>query len=133
MASTTHTSTGSKSLFSGEPAFIASTYDWADQFEEVLGRAIESAKDFASKSLRYGAQQDDAWKPFVNNLSVEYADGAFHYVLSGTPEEIQAMTDLEYGTPSQPASPLLRPQLQRQNDILAHRIDLILAQESPVA
>lgn len=133
MASTTRTSSGSTSWFSGAPAFIAYTYDWADDFENTLGKAIESAKGYASKSLRYGASQDDAWKPYADNLSVEYADGAFHYVLSGTPEEIQAMTDLEYGTPTQSPNPLLRPQLQRQNDILAHRIDLILAQEAPVA
>lgn len=133
MASTTHTPNGSKSLFTGAPAFIASTYDWADDFEEVLGKAIESVRDYASKSLRYWATKDASWKPYAGNLSVEYADGSFHYVLSGTPEEIQAMTDLEYGTPTQAPNPLLRPIVQRQNDILGHRIDLILAQESPVA
>lgn len=133
MASTTYTSSSSKPLFTGLPAFIADTYDWQDDFENVLGKAIESASMFASKSLRYAAQQDEAWAPYADRLSVEYQDGSLHWVFSGTDDDIQAMTDLEYGTPSSPPRPLLRPQVERQNRILAHRIDIVLAQEVPVA
>lgn len=133
MASTTHAPSGSKQLFSGYPAFVADTYDWQDDFENVLGRAIESAVDFASKSLRYAASRDKSWAPYVSNLSVQYKDGALHWILSGSDDDIAAMTALEYGGPKQAPRPLLRTQLARQNSILAHKIDIVLAQEVPVA
>ncbi len=122
-----------KPLISGTPFMVTDTYDWQDDFENILSRAVASAEDYASKSLRYAASQDEDWAPYKDLLSVEYHEGALHYVLTGTPEQIQAMENLEYGLSGTPPRPLIRPQVQRQSDILGHRIELILAQEAPGA
>jgi hypothetical protein len=135
MASTTDVPASSKSkpLFKGLPAFVADTYDWQDNFEDTLAGAIEAAVEYATKSLRWAAHEHPVWGAYVGNLSCRYEAGAIHYVLSGTPDEIRAMTDLEYGTTDHGPVPLIRPVVERNNTLLAEKIDAILAEEVPFA
>lgn len=129
MASTT--STSSPPLFSGMPALIADAYAWKDTFDSILSKALYQALGYATNSLRYAAEQDPEWAPYADLLRVEVnEDGELEWKVYGTPDQIKAVEELEYGTIGQSPRPLLRTQIKRQTDIMRDRVDIILSQEA---
>jgi hypothetical protein len=132
MASTTNSS--SPPLFSGTPAIILDSYVWEDTFDDTLADALAKAVDLTNHSLQSSIKDDKDWAPFADRLYVRLAkDGGLELMVTGTPEEIQEVEDLEYGTIETPARPFVRTFMHRQADIFMSRIDILLAQEEIAA
>ena len=133
MASTIYTPVPSSSSpwFTGQPIFVADTYDWQDDFQDIYARAIEQALDAGTKALREEAKEDPEWAPYADNISLEYKDGDVHYVFEGTDVEIREMEALEYGTGEDVPVPFIRRNLMKQKAIIGEELDLALAEELP--
>lgn len=130
MAPTTHVTTGAASgVLKGNLSVIGMVLNWADEVESYVSSMIAQAEDSLRISIREEAAKDERWKDLADVVDVRYQDGAFHYVLVGDPEQIQAALNLEYGDQTTGPRSLLRKHSIRQ----VHELEETIQLEVPVA
>lgn len=103
-----------------------SALDHLQQFVDSINSSIEESLDdtvrYAQDDLRKSALSHPAWSQYADNLTVHHRDGALVYGTSGTPEQVQAMNELEYGNQSSDPQPLLRIKAYRHDPERVERL-----------
>lgn len=102
-------------ILSGNFSVLERLGDFVDSIESHIEDSLRDTAQYAQDDLRESALSHPKWKKYANNLTVHLKDGEIVYGMSGTDEQIQAMSELEYGSQSGDPQPLLR--------LKAHRYD----------
>lgn len=105
MASKLH-DPSSSGFMDGTPTFAALIANL--DTEVLLMTAVSKALEVGNESLQKELRSDERWKPWADNVRIEWDGSEFSYVLDGTPEDQEAMRAIEYGTQDAPPSPILR-------------------------
>jgi len=102
----------SKGMIAGVPFAAGHAHNVLDA-EYLLAVAISTGLDEGRESLRKSIMDYPDWAPYQGKVEIEWHDGGFEYILTGTDEENEAMKLLEYGTPDRAPQPVLRTQALR--------------------
>ena len=102
-------------LIHGFPYVAGHLIKTMDQISNILGITVQHALDTLNSQLRAAALRSEEWKPYADNIVAVWNDknGTIALHFRGTPEDIQAMEDLEYGSEDTPPQAIGRTTLLR--------------------
>lgn len=104
----------SGSFITGSPRAGDDMVDYLDAFDDIFQNALDKALAYARNDLREAATANDHWKSYAPLLDVEFDGDSFVYVMTGSPEQNQAMNELEFGGPDARPNSLLRKVAMKQ-------------------
>lgn len=120
-----------KPLFDGMPALIQDAREWRKNYEKYLTEALKKAAELTTEDLQKAASESKDWAPYSKRLYVQLSkDGDIEFMVDGTPEEIEAIEALEYGSLEQAPAPLIRPQMERLTANFKDRVEILMSQEA---
>lgn len=131
--SSTYVQAHSGSLISGSPKVGDDVIGYLDEFESIFQSAVDTALAFARNDLRATAEQNQAWKNYASLLDVEFDGDNFVYVMTGDPDENQAMQELEFGGANQAPNSLIRKAALKHPHFIGQIMSDALSGSVPVA
>ena len=82
---------------SGTPFFVEVLKDLAKDLEGYLVPAIEQGLTVARRELAANVAAHPEWAKYADQVGVDWDGNSFQFYFKGTPEEVAAMQNLEYG------------------------------------
>lgn len=95
-------------LLKGNLSVLSSLSSFIDNLDEITHDAQRHAANAAHEDIRTTASNDPLWEPHADNVGVTLRDSHLVYSFNGTSEQVQNMTNLEYGGESNDPVSLLR-------------------------
>ena len=96
--------------------------EFVDNIESLIEDSMTDTVRYAQDDLRESALAHPSWRQYADNLTVHHSNGEIVYGMSGTPEQVQAMNELEYGSQAGDPQPLLRLKAHRYDRERAERM-----------
>jgi hypothetical protein len=121
----------SKPFISGEFSTISASDEFSDTFIDVLMDHIDDLMVEATAEFQDEALSDSDWSVYASGLAVEADAGDIRFYYSGAQED--EVLALEFGTPEQPPSPLIRATAANKARDIAKELSTRIAVEVPIA
>jgi hypothetical protein len=102
----------------------------ADNIESYLGTAVTQVQALLQEELDDLTQSVPEWQPYEGKVKVEWHKDSFQYFFEGTPKEIAAMKDMEYGFGEAPVNSVTRKVAIRMEDRAGKLLSQILNKEA---
>lgn len=109
-------------MLTGNFSVLENLEHFMDNLNSHVDNSLSDALGYARADLRKSALDHPDWMPYADNLTVHHRGGEFVYGMSGSPEKVQAMNDLEYGSQAGDPKPLLRLKAHRYNAEMVDRL-----------